>query len=226
MTGYDESDWPAGSDDLLRPRLAALDPTRPGGPVPVVDPTPDHLEELIVSTTAHDPATIEDDETVASPAPSRGRGRWLAAAAALVLVATGVGGALVVRDAHRTISHQPVAVALTTGPAGAISSCIPFDVTFLKDMPVALAGTVTSVDGDTVSLTVDHWYRGSTEQEQAGNVTISTPGATTSAALDGVNLEQGQKYLITATNGTVNGCGYSGPADPQLESAYAEAFGS
>lgn len=226
MTEDDDGAGSVGGDKPLRAELAALDPTRPGGPVPVVDLPPDHLEELIMSTTAHDPAAIDRDEPVAVTAPSRGRGRWLAAAAALVLVVAGVvGGAMVLSDAQKPISDQPRGVALTTGPAGAMSSCVRFDVTYLKDMPVALAGTVTEVGGDTVTLTVDRWYRGSAEQEQATTVTISTPGGATSAALDGVDFEQGMKYLVTATNGTVNGCGFSGPAAPQLEASYREAFG-
>ena len=52
------------------------------------------------------------------------------------------------------------------------------------------------------------------------------PGATTSVALDGVEFTQGKQYLVAATNGSVNGCGFSGPADPQLTAAYEQAFGN
>ncbi len=34
----------------------------------------------------------------------------------------------------------------------------------------------------------------------------------------------GERYLVTATDGTVNGCGFSGPATPELERAFEEAF--
>jgi hypothetical protein len=34
----------------------------------------------------------------------------------------------------------------------------------------------------------------------------------------------GQRYLVTATNETVNGCGFSGPATAELDAAYSEAF--
>jgi hypothetical protein len=43
-------------------------------------------------------------------------------------------------------------------------------------------------------------------------------------ALDGVDFQQGKRYFVTAAQGTVNGCGYSGPASAELEQAFAEAF--
>jgi hypothetical protein len=42
----------------------------------------------------------------------------------------------------------------------------------------------------------------------------------------GVEFADGQTYLVTATDGTVNGCGYSGLATPELQSAFDSAFGS
>ena len=44
-------------------------------------------------------------------------------------------------------------------------------------------------------------------------------------ALDGVELVAGEEYLLTATDGVVNGCGFSGPSTPELEAAFDEAFG-
>jgi len=85
---------------------------------------------------------------------------------------------------------------------------------------VALAGTVTAVGADRVTLDVDRWYRGGSAEV----VTIAVP-VDSSAALDGVEFRDGERYLVTATDGTVNGCGFSGPADAQLERAFEEAFG-
>jgi hypothetical protein len=39
-----------------------------------------------------------------------------------------------------------------------------------------------------------------------------------------VEVVDGQRYLLTATDGTVNGCGFIGPASPELEHAFAQAF--
>jgi len=101
-----------------------------------------------------------------------------------------------------------------------MSSCLPFDVATLAGMSPAFAGTVTSVDGGKVVLDVDRWYAGG----EAEQVLLSQPDATTSAALDGVTFEEGERYLVTAAQGTVNGCGYSGPATPELEAAFDQAF--
>ena len=102
-----------------------------------------------------------------------------------------------------------------------MSSCLRFDVAILRDMPVAFAGTVTKLTDETVTLDVDRWYTGGT----ADRVTVSVPDTQTSIALDGVQFVDGKRYLLTATNGTVNGCGFSGPVTPELDQAYAQAFG-
>jgi hypothetical protein len=86
-------------------------------------------------------------------------------------------------------------------------------------MPVAFAGTVVSEEGGAVTLRVDRWYRGG----DADQVRLASPGG--SVALDGVDLREGGPYLIAATGGTVNGCGFSGPPTPELRRAYGEAFG-
>jgi hypothetical protein len=181
--------------------------------------------------TTQQPTTTEDQRGRGDGARRRwtDRTRWLASAAALVLAAAGITGVLVARDAHRTISTYPprtVALTVAGGDGPVASSCIQFDVQFLRDMPVAFAGTVTAATDQQVTLSVDHWYHGTAEQRRAGVVTVSPPGATTSVALDGVEFTEGKHYLVAATNGTVNGCGFSGPADPQLKAAYEQAFGS
>ena len=70
-----------------------------------------------------------------------------------------------------------------------------------------------------VTLEVDRWFRGG----DADLVTIGIQDAN-SVALDGVDFVEGERYLVTATHGIVNGCGYSGPATPEFEQAFDEAF--
>jgi hypothetical protein len=36
----------------------------------------------------------------------------------------------------------------------------------------------------------------------------------------------GARYLVTATDGTVNGCGFSGPWTQEMADTYAAAFAS
>lgn len=108
---------------------------------------------------------------------------------------------------------------LTAQGGDATASCLVFDIATLSGMSPAFAGTVVELDDSAVTLAVDNWYRGG----NADQVRIShTPGM---AALIGTPvLELDQRYLITAADGAVNGCGYSGPATPELEAAFEEAF--
>src|SRR5690606_30842071 len=45
------------------------------------------------------------------------------------------------------------------------------------------------------------------------------------ALIGGIPFEEGGSYLITAYDGTVNYCGFSGPATADLRAAFDEAFG-
>lgn len=87
-------------------------------------------------------------------------------------------------------------------------------------MPVAFARTVSAITAEAVTLDVDHWYKGG----DADVVAVTRPDGQSSAALDGVDFQRGTRYLVTATGGVVNGCGYSGEATPEFEAAYRQAF--
>lgn len=206
-----------GEHEELRRRLRALDPAN--DPVdPVTSPRAlEQMERVMASTDLSEPAV--------GVVPSRSRLPLLLAAAAVV-GALSIGAVLVATH-ERTPAVRPVpaakaptTLALTVPGGITMGSCVPFDVKYLREMPVALAGTVAAADSTQVTLDVDRWYKGGT----ATRVTIAVPSGQTSAALDGVDFVQGKRYLLTATDGTVNGCGFSGPATPELERSYAEAF--
>lgn len=86
-------------------------------------------------------------------------------------------------------------------------------------MPLAFAGTATAVNGDSVTVTVDRWYRGG----DAPVMQLSAPQGM-EALIGGIAFAEGDQYLITATDSNVNYCGFSGPATPELRSAFDEAF--
>lgn len=204
-------------DDDLRARLAGIDPvSRAGAVAPSPPPTTAEIAEiaeLIMHTDDRPSRTLERTA-------STGRLRWLLAAAVVAAAAVGVGG--VVATGDKESGPQPSAtLALSGAPGDAMTSCAVFDVAVLRSMPVAFAGTATSVDDTAVTLEVDRWYTGGTAEQ----VTISVPGGRSRVALDGVEFVDGRRYLVTATDGTVNGCGMSGPRTPELEAAFAEAFG-
>jgi hypothetical protein len=203
-------------DDRLRQRLAATDPVRTSRAAHPPTTSAD-IRERIMATLEHDTDTPDDG------APMRTRStRTLlaAAAAALVLVAGAVVGAVSLTGGSSG-EPAPTALRLEVPPGDIAGSCIQFDVAFLREMPVAFAGTVTRIGGETVSLDVDRWYAGGT----ADQVILRVPGGESSAALVGLEFVDGGDYLVAATDGTVNGCGFSGPATPELEQAYEQAFG-
>ena len=203
------------SDDELRALLSRIDPAPAGLPVdPVTSPRAQELVERAMQTLD---SPSERDEL----APRRARRPLLMAVAAAAVLVALVGGFLAFGGGDRPgQGGHGTTLALSLPPADTMASCVMFDVQFLAEMPVALAGTVTAMEADQVTLGVDRWYRGGT----ADRVTVAVPSQQTSAALDGVDFRQGQRYLLTATGGVVNGCGFSGPATPELERAFDEAF--
>ena len=109
---------------------------------------------------------------------------------------------------------------LSLGDSTVMASCVPFDTTILAGMSPAFAGTAVEVGDDTVTLEVDKWYAGG---EADSVVLAAQPGM--QALIAGFEFEVGQQYLITAADGTVNFCGYSGPATPEFTAAFDAAFG-
>lgn len=198
--------------DALRARLARLDPIP--GSVPVDLPTSPSAQTLLERTML----TTE-------PTPQTSTRTWrrpaLLAAAAAAVIALGVGGVVAAVGGDANSPKTPrTTLALTSQNSGgpSMGSCIRFSVDILRDMPLAFGGTVTEVGDGSVQLSVDHWYKGG----DADVVTIAVPPRNTSVGT--VDFVEGTRYLVTATDGTVNACGYTGEATPDLVKAFDEAF--
>lgn len=205
-----------GRQDQLRARLSAIDPMLPTA---VPEPLPHGRADQILEKTM---AIIESgpDAASVSRSPRRLRTVLLAGAAAVAVAAATVTAVILAGDDADSGPSAPSTLSLSLGSGDTVSSCIPFDVEFLRDMPVALAGTVTEISADAVTLDVERWYAGG----DADVVSLGLSPGQTSSVLDGVDFQRGGRYLIASTNGLVNGCGFSGEATPELEAAYAEAF--
>ncbi len=134
----------------------------------------------------------------------------LAAALAIVLAACSSGG-----DAE-----DERALELSAGEGEGMMSCLPFDSERLAEMPVAFEGTVTEVDGERITLDVDRWFKGGTSDEV---VVVGPQGL--EALIGGISFDVDEQYLISATNGQVNYCGFSGQATPELTAGFEAAFG-
>ena len=174
-----------------------------------------------IMNTPHDTQTIAAD-THAHPLPTGGRRHRLPlilGGIAAALAAIAISTAVLTRD-NDSVSTRSLSLA---DQGTTMSSCLPFDVNVLAAMPVAFAGTATEITQTTVTINVDHWF--TTDAPETDVVAIALPAGITSAALDGTDFVVGDRYLVTATNGVVNGCGFSGPATPEFEAAFTSAFG-
>ncbi|HUO45940.1 MAG TPA: hypothetical protein VM470_03800 [Acidimicrobiia bacterium] len=192
------------NDDNLRNRLAASNPSPPSVPVdPITSDRARALMEEVMSIATTEPR-----------APQRSTRMLTAVAAAFIVVIS--GAALV-----GTLNAPGEPLVLTGGGSDPTASCLPFDVDSLADMSPAFGGTVVELTDSVATLEVDRWYTGG----EAELVEIEyTPGF--EALIGTPAMEVGQRYLITATDGVVNGCGFSGVATPEYEAAFAQAFGA
>jgi hypothetical protein len=189
--------------DELRNQIRSLDPMHPG--VQTTSPSQSRLEDIMTSTPT----------TTPRPAPTR----WYAAAAVAAVAIVVAIPALTGDEAPAPVATAPLQLSL--GEGDAMASCMMFDVAILADMPVAFEGTATSVEGELVTLTVDHWYKGG----DAATVELTAPGGLV-ALIGGIDFVAGDTYLITASDGVVNYCGYTGPSTPEFRASFDTAFGS
>jgi hypothetical protein len=207
------------SEDALERRLRAANP------VPserTLLPSGRTLADLLEATMTTE---LTDREPPTKPS------RWrVLAVAAVVIGALAAGGIyLVSRDGSGgqskggTSPKTVLALSLPPATAPGMQSCIQFSVDTLRPMQVAFSGTVTSVAAESATLTVDHWYKGGDTDE----VRVTTPDLSVPVALEGgVELVEGQRYLVTATDGVVNICGFTAEWTEDLAATFKEAFES
>lgn len=184
-------------DDPLRARLRAVDPAAALPPLRT-----EQLDRL-----------LEDTMTSTDTAPARtrrapwliGGGIGIAAAAAGVIALT-TGGTDITR--------------LTQPGTDLMAMCAQVTPEALATNNLAFEGTVTGVDGSTVTLDVTQAFRG-----EVGDEVQVTQQDATADDFSAVQYTQGTSYLISATDGQVANCGQSGEASPELLGLYRAAFG-
>jgi len=211
------------SDDDLRARLSLIDPLSTSVPVdPSTSPRAQDILERVMTAQIHDKSKKGTDRRWRKPA--------LLTTAAAAVIALGIVALSIASGGPATPPKAKTTLALNLPGGGSVQSqsCIQFSIPFLRDMQMAFSGTAITVSEGTVALAVDHWYKGGTADVVTLTATGTAPTPTTRAAvsIDGVVFAQGKRYLVTATNGTVNGCGFTGEATAELEKSFAEAFPS
>jgi hypothetical protein len=199
--------------DELRERLGRLDPMHPA--VPTESVTSQSSRELLEKIMSTPP--VEQPEI--QPTPKKNG--WLLGVAAAAVLVVAVGGVIALTggtDGDPVASGPPL--ELNAGVDDPLTSmCIQFSVEELAKAPLAFEGTVTSVEGETVTLDVDQWFKGG----DAAEVEINAP-AGMEALIGGIPFEVGGQYLVTAYDGNVNYCGFTGESTPELKDAFEEAF--
>ncbi|MDW3213982.1 MAG: hypothetical protein R8G01_08315 [Ilumatobacteraceae bacterium] len=223
------------NDDQLRDRIGRTDPlahSDPGGTS--IDPITSHEARSLLEAVMNTPLTEDTTERPVAPvddarATASGSRRWLALAGAAAAVAVLAVGAVAmtggddepeVADPVPTQPDESSVLELSSGNDDSMASCMVVDATMIAQNPIAFKGTVTMADAGVVRLTVDEAYAGVTEQA----VTLNAPEGM-EALIGGVAWEIGAQYLVSAWDGTVNYCGQTGPATPELQAIYDDAFG-
>jgi hypothetical protein len=150
--------------------------------------------------------------------------RIAAAAAALVLAVTAGGVVAIGLAAGDDPGERPSATMTELALAAetpSMSSCIPFSVESLAPMPMAFSGEVTQRTGTYVLIDVDIWYRGGDTDQ----VKLLAPDLSQTSLGDLVDFRDGSRYLVTATDGTVNYCGFTALWSHEMADAFLTAFG-
>jgi len=140
----------------------------------------------------------------------------LTAAAAVALLVFGPKGA--------TPGPSPSDGGIGGGAGGGAATCIRFDLELLAQQQIAFDGTVTAIDGESVTFAVGRWFRGPGE----ASVTLTQVGQGDGAVMEGilVDFQVGGRYLVSGADGVVTGCGFSVPYDAAAAAEWATAFGT
>lgn len=114
-------------------------------------------------------------------------------------------------------STVPAAVELTLPEAGTAKCAMP-SAEVLSQMDTAFEATVTSIDGDQVTLDVERWFTGG----EADTVVVTQPSTAISEPV--VVFEPDRTYLVSASDDVVSMCGFSAETNAELAAMYDDAF--
>jgi hypothetical protein len=215
-------------DDALRSMLRGGDPA---GSLSPADPAAlaSLLEDIMSADLDVRPESDEGNR--ATGTHGRNRLTWLVAAAAVAAIA-GVGGVALsgLGDSSAppsagkqtpTVKDPQVGtpgVTTALGVAEQQGRCAEATPELLAQYDVAFQGTVTSIEGNTVTLDTTEVLNG-----EVGEAVQVTAPAGIGAMLGTVNFQVGGSYLVAAFNGQLSQC-YSGSASGDLRSPFDKAF--
>lgn len=177
-------------------------------------------------------ADVGSDARVA-PRAGSWRSPLLVAAAVVALALVTVTGLVAVRESRETPDDDIAAGAPTSvatggaiSPGGAaVGSCVEvYDLNTLAQRETAFDGTVQGVSGDTVTFTVNRWFRGGDDPEVTLGGASGLQGLTSAGS--GATLEPGTRLLVAGDGGFAWSCGFTQPYDASVAREWEGAFGS
>ena len=138
------------------------------------------------------------------------------------LAAVGAAAAIVVSMGLGQPSGPTVALTSPGGgdPMATSLKCMETTPELVATGTLAFAGTVSSIEGDTVTLDVTEQFAG----EPVGAVTTQQGSPEISDGASPV-YEVGEKWLVTSDGENIFSCGLSAQETPELRAIYGEAFG-
>lgn len=198
--------------DEMRERLANLDPMHSRVPTePTTAESSRELMERVMSTPVRERTERPVDY---------GRRTWAIGVAAVAALVLAVAGGVGLTGGNGLPAADAPPLELTAGGEDIMASCMMFSPEELERVAeLAFEGTATTVEDDRITLSVDTWYRGG----EAAQVALTAPQGM-EALIGGIPFETGEQYLISAQAGSVNYCGFSGPATPELRAGFEQAF--
>jgi hypothetical protein len=175
---------------------------------------------------------VPDDDTLTEESRRTGtRDRspltWTVAGVVLLLIVGAVVFGLLTRGSDE--ADAPSDDAPDTDPrsvtelvaAPPTQRCMLPNAEVLRGQEIAFDGEVDSVAAGEATLVPSRFYAG----DPTDLVVVKAPDGDVQALLAAVDFREGERYLVSASDGSVTVCGHSGPYTEDLAALYAEAFG-
>ena len=215
---------PTGPDPI--DRLHAADPIH-------ADDVPDaSLARVTARIQEHIMTTQKNDPTVRHP---RGPLAWVGGFA--VVGAIALAFAVALGNGFGAQTPPPIAAVPSPSEAptpseapdpsgnpaagGGVASCLVYDPANLPTFETVFDGTVTAIDGDQVTFTVNDGWKNA-----QGTITLTAPQVDVALTGPLPEFTVGGRYLVTAFGSTINACGYTLEYDAVTAATWAAAFGS
>lgn len=154
-----------------------------------------------------------------------GRRRHAAILAAAVAAAAIIGVLVMTtkNDDNKPTAAPTTSVSSSETPSIGLGSCVEsYSLSTLPNREVAFDVTVSAISGNSVTFTVNNWYKGGTDSTVTLDGNGMVGGAITSAG--GPNLNIGERYLVAGDGGFAWSCGFTQPYESTTAQQWHDAL--